>query len=154
MKNTLLIIGMGVSIALFSCGTSSVSPQTIERTIQYKQTANLTATSGGTITFAEIEDSRCPEGANCVWAGNATVDLEINPPKATASETQRIKLCLGDCNTLYPQSGFKEKDSKEAMLAGVKYRYTLEEVNPYPSVNTPISGKEAYSIKIKIEQIP
>jgi hypothetical protein len=61
-------------------------------------------------------------------------------------------MCLGDCNTLYPQAGFKETDTKEVTLAGIRYKFTLEEVNPYPSVNKPISGKEAYSIKVKIEE--
>ena len=25
-----------------------------------------------------VEDSRCPEGVNCVWAGNAKIEVEIN----------------------------------------------------------------------------
>lgn len=152
MKSNLLMIGIG--IGLLSCGTASVSTQTVERTIRYQETANLTAASGGTITFSDIEDSRCPEGAQCIWAGNATIGFELKPPTPTPAETQRLTMCLGDCSTLYPQSGFRETDSLEATVAGIKYQLTLQEVNPYPSVNKPIAGKEVYSVKIKIEEIP
>ena len=32
-----------------------------------------------TVKFVSlIEDSRCPEGANCVWAGNAKIKIEIS----------------------------------------------------------------------------
>lgn len=34
--------------------------------------------AGFKIKFVEmVEDSRCPEGTNCVWAGNAKVKIEV-----------------------------------------------------------------------------
>src|SRR5687767_2722486 len=32
-----------------------------------------------TVKFVSlIEDSRCPEGANCIWAGNAKIKIEVS----------------------------------------------------------------------------
>jgi hypothetical protein len=37
---------------------------------------------GLTIQFSDVdEDSRCPEGLRCVWAGNARIIIEINNNK-------------------------------------------------------------------------
>jgi hypothetical protein len=37
-----------------------------------------------TVKFLSVvEDSRCPEGANCIWAGNAKIKVEISDGKAT-----------------------------------------------------------------------
>ena len=34
--------------------------------------------AGFKIKFVEmVEDSRCPEGTNCIWAGNAKVKIEV-----------------------------------------------------------------------------
>lgn len=40
-----------------------------------------------------IEDSRCPEGANCVWAGNAKIKIEAG--KSGKKETFEVNTTLG-----------------------------------------------------------
>jgi hypothetical protein len=38
------------------------------------------------ISFASVpSDSRCPEGVNCVWEGNAEVALALRSPKKKAT---------------------------------------------------------------------
>ena len=47
--------------------------------------APATATQFGlSIQFVEASDSRCPEGARCVWAGHAKVSLHVIRQGATA----------------------------------------------------------------------
>lgn len=41
-----------------------------------------------------VEDSRCPEGVNCVWAGNATIKVSISLPDGS-SETFEMNTNLG-----------------------------------------------------------
>jgi hypothetical protein len=38
------------------------------------------------VTFKQVsQDSRCPDGVQCVWAGDATVHLDANPGQANAA---------------------------------------------------------------------
>lgn len=145
MKYIILILGM--SIALFSCSNNSVNKQQEEKVIHYKETVTLPVS--GTLTFAEVADSRCPEDVQCVWAGNATVDLQLRSAKAT-QETQVVKMCVGDCNTLYPKTGFREADTATVSLDVTQHTLILTEVNPYPNTTKP-TKKENYTIKLKIQ---
>lgn len=53
-----------------------------------------------TIKFVSlIEDSRCPEGTNCVWAGNAKIKIEVS--KGRAKETFEINTNLGPKGATY-----------------------------------------------------
>ena len=53
-----------------------------------------------TIKFVSlIEDSRCPEGTNCVWAGNAKIKIEVI--KGRAKETFEINTNLGPKGATY-----------------------------------------------------
>jgi hypothetical protein len=148
MKYTTLLLG--ASLLLVACKSDSITAQAVEKTIRYHETVSLTSDNPPTLTFAEVADSRCPEGATCVWAGNVLVDLDIKPTAAT--EPQRVQMCLGDCNSLYPKTGFRETDSAMVSIDQVKYRLILTEVTPYPSLSGANLSKEAYTIKLKIEE--
>ena len=72
------------------------------------------------IGFASVgEDSRCPEGVNCIWAGNAKVAVKLQKGKSTASV---------DLNT--------GVDPKRHSYMG--YEVTLVDLRPYPKVDTTI----------------
>lgn len=150
MKYTTLILG--ASLLLVSCKSGSITAQSVEKTIRYHETVSLTENNPATLTFAEIADSRCPEGANCVWAGNALVDLDIKPTATT--EPQRIQMCLGDCNSLYPKTGFRETDTAMVSVDNTRYRLILTKIAPYPRVSGAAFTKEAYTIQLKIEEAP
>ncbi len=46
------------------------------------------------ITFVSVlEDSRCPVGVNCIWAGNAKIQLKISQAKG-ASKTFELNTYL------------------------------------------------------------
>jgi hypothetical protein len=70
-----------------------------------------------TLTFQFVnvpDDSRCPEGAVCVWAGNAKVIIKISDTKDT------LNTYLNPKETTY--------DS---------YKITLSKLSPYPKVGVP-----------------
>lgn len=145
MKNTLLVLG--ISIVLFSCSNNAVNKQQEENVIQYKETVALL--TSGTLTFAEVEDSRCPENVQCVWAGNAIVDLQLRSGQAN-QEAQTVKMCLGDCSMLYPKSGFREADTIQVSVQGTSHTLILAQVSPYPNTTKP-TKKEDYTIRLKIQ---
>ena len=141
------VILLGISIALFSCKSDSIDAKLSDKTLKYQETLDLT---GGSLTFADIEDSRCPEDVQCVRAGEAIVTLQTRA-MPTINETQIVKMCLGDCLGLYPKGGFREADTANISLDGNKYRLILTEVNPYPNTTKSVQ-KTDYNIKLKVEQ--
>jgi hypothetical protein len=77
------------------------------------------------ITFSSVSsDSRCPTGAQCVWAGNAAIALEI----AKKKKKQVVV-------TLNTSSEPKEVDYK-------RYKIRLVALSPHPKVNEEIDQKE------------
>ena len=82
---------------------------------------------GLSIEFKDLlEDSRCPEGVTCVWAGNAQVALLLNDSQATLN------------TYLEPQ---------EMTISG--YRIELISVSPYPVYEQDIA-KEDYVAKLVV----
>ena len=67
------------------------------------------------VTFDRVaEDSRCPEGVQCVWAGNARVVLRLSKARRRAS-------------TMSLNTGV---DPKQARYRG--YEVKLVKLDPYP----------------------
>ncbi len=144
-----LAIIASACLLLFSCKSDSIEAKISDKTLKYEETLTLT---GGSLTFAKIEDSRCPEDVQCIRAGEAIVTLQTRG-LPTVNETQIVKMCLGDCITVYPKGGFREADTANISLDGTKYRLILTEVNPYPNTTKPVQKKD-YNIKLKVEQNP
>lgn len=63
-----------------------------------------------------IEDSRCPDGAQCIWSGRAVVELKLN-------SSESIMLGIGDLQTgtTSPVAGFYEYDDYKITLLEVQY---------------------------------
>ncbi len=78
-----------------------------------------------TITFKSVlEDSRCPTGAECVWAGNAKIVIEVSQTDIELNTTLEPK-----------QAGY------------LAYSIQLLAVNPYPKLNEQLQPED-YSIKL------
>ena len=60
-----------------------------------------------------VEDSRCPEGVNCIWAGNAKIKIEVS---------QKNQKEIFDINTNLGEKGVSFKD----------YAINLEKLTPAP----------------------
>lgn len=94
---------------------------------------------GVSIKFLEVvEDSRCPKGVNCIWAGRAIVKVEVTADGKTNKET----LIFGELRpgekkntTLY--------SSNEFAINGLT-------LNPYPSVEN--SEDTRYALLINEEK--
>lgn len=75
-----------------------------------------------------IEDSRCPKGVDCVWAGNAKVLVQIID--SAGKKTQKeIVFSGGTIAPLYTEDGI------EIILRGLA---------PYPNASSKINPKDYY----------
>ncbi|WP_419870305.1 hypothetical protein [Chryseobacterium sp. CT-SW4] len=94
------------------------------------------------VTFKGIsEDSRCPEGANCIWAGVAVANVEVMGV-ATRPMTLQLATLENAQRNYHQASNFN------------RYTISLVEVTPYPtSVETTktLQGKYRIGITIKKE---
>lgn len=71
--------------------------------------------AGLKITFSAVaEDSRCPTGVNCIWAGNGKIVLKVIQGRGKAADVQL------NTGTEPKQDRFQE------------YEVKLVELNPYP----------------------
>lgn len=78
------------------------------------------------ITFEEVsEDSRCPEGAVCVWEGRVVCLMKITEGEALYN----IELAQPGLSDEYVQETYKE------------YKFTFK-VEPYPEVDKEILNSE------------
>jgi hypothetical protein len=86
------------------------------------------------ISFSQVaEDSRCPTGVQCIWAGNARVVLKLN--KARRRSTV-MSLNTG-------------VEPKQKSYGG--YEVKLLELNPYPKEGAPIR-KRNYVAKLVVSR--
>ena len=92
------------------------------------------AESGIEIEFVRVvEDSRCPEGVDCIWAGRAVIEVKAGKAGAT-SETLTLST---------------DGEDKSFEFAG--YRIHLEKIAPYPKEGSQIA-EDAYTATFKIEK--
>ena len=92
------------------------------------------------ITFKGVsEDSRCPEGVNCIWAGAALAQVEV---MGTSTRPTILNLASMD----FPGRNYHQS----ADFNG--YTITLQDVAPYPKQQegtTALAGKYKIGITIK-----
>jgi len=89
-----------------------------------------------TISFDKVvEDSRCPNGVDCFWQGQAMIQLLVN----TSTTVDLIM-----------QAG-KEELAVDTLD---NFIYTLLDVSPYPDVkdNLPLP-EEAYIIEVQVDKL-
>lgn len=86
-----------------------------------------------TITFTKIlEDSRCPTGVQCIWAGNARIKLKLEQPSAGAA--------FIELNT---------SERYESRSAYLTYTIELLQLMPYPDASQPMEAS-AYCAVITV----
>lgn len=117
-----------LSIALAACDDpASVTPE-LGEDIPIGVGEQITFDEAGlTIQFREVvSDSRCPEGATCVWAGNANIRIVVEPPLTnTAVRTFALNSYL---------------DPQHISYAG--YTIRLVSLDPYPHIDKTIEPDE------------
>ncbi len=89
-----------------------------------------------TITFDKlVEDSRCPNGVECFWEGQATVQLLVN-------ESTTVDLIM--------RAGMEDlaKDTLD------NYIYTLLDVSPYPDMSDELPlPSEVYTVEVQVDKL-
>ncbi len=118
MKNLLLLSLLLISSLASAQPKAAPTPQIA---IKLEQGTSITL-KGKIISFETvIEDSRCPKYTNCVWAGQAVVQLKVTNQKGL--ETQR-KIIIGAA---------KGNESENRVLYK-NGNYTIEVIDllPYP----------------------
>jgi hypothetical protein len=112
----------------------SLVPATTEVTLRYGEDRQLD-NSVLRVTFVRVvEDSRCPAGVLCIWAGNAVVEIGI-----AAGMGPTVPLQIN-----------ATMDPRYADWNGV--RVTVLELAPLPRADTPIKPED-YSVKLRLEAI-
>ena len=77
------------------------------------------------ISFSDVaEDSRCPQGVQCIWAGNGKVILKVRKSRKPSAEMS--------LNTTF--------DTKQDVYQG--YEVKLVSLNPYPKKDHNIKKEE------------
>jgi hypothetical protein len=90
------------------------------------------------IKFVSVaEDSRCPKGVNCIWAGNARVILQIGKSKGAAGKLE--------LNTHPREAGDGTGGSYD------QYLIKLVEVAPYPVAEQTIKPG-SYTVTLNVSK--
>ncbi|RKT01541.1 hypothetical protein [Chryseobacterium defluvii] len=92
------------------------------------------------VTFKKVsEDSRCPKGVNCIWAGAAVAEVEVMGI-ATRPVTLRLATMDDAGKNLFSSAEFNS------------YTISLAEITPYPTAEggaKALNGKYKIGIRIK-----
>jgi uncharacterized Zn finger protein len=90
------------------------------------------------VKFVSVpEDSRCPKGVNCIWAGNVRVQLQVTKTK---SKPVKVELNLNP----------RDFPDGEAGGSG-DYKIKLVKVDPYPVADQPIKAGD-YTATLSISK--
>ena len=101
---------------------SVVSEPELGRPFEVKA-AEIVAIQGLRITFEGVsEDSRCPTGAQCVWAGDAAATFTLEKPPAAVMQ-----------GTLHTNERFERQTVYDHFVV------RLEDVKPYPKESVAIA---------------
>ena len=82
-----------------------------------------------------VNDSRCPEGVQCIWEGNAEA---------------RFKFVNPDESQIFFNLNTNRNFTRDTTIGG--YKFTLNTIYPYPSIKSIILHKN-YRAEIKIEKV-
>lgn len=132
MKNSILAV-----IILFSsfAFAQEETPETPKIGIKISK-GETVVLKGVTIKFLDVvEDSRCPEGVSCIWAGRAIVKVEVT----SGGKSEEKTLIFGEVRP------GEEKNTN--LYSSSKFSINGLTLNPYPTSES--SGKDTgYSLLI------
>ncbi|UOG74369.1 hypothetical protein MTX78_19900 [Hymenobacter tibetensis] len=135
MKTLLFLLTVWGLLGLMQCSKKDAEQLTLNDTIKLeskKSTTVKAADSNVQFTVSGISDSRCPANLQCIWAGEATVDVEL---RDAIGAVQNASLCLGDCRG--------KNDSATVVLNTIPHWLTLLAVEPGPAATGTSSAQTA-----------
>ncbi len=115
----------GFALALASGCSNAPAPGTpVRQTIALATGQSYKLDDGAQVRFANVvNDSRCPIGATCVWAGTATVNLGFRP----AGSSGELEIL-----TVLPGGVSPEDIASLLPVDTLGYRVTLVRLEPAP----------------------
>lgn len=132
----LILFEILLLVLLFCCKNElTQSPLVLDKSIElkYKELITNTDYQISIVLDSVLNDSRCPKGAECIWAGNAAVRFVYTSPKNTVSFV---------LNTLY---SFRT----DSLIDG--YRIKMTKLTPYPELGVNIKQGD-YKAEIEISK--
>jgi hypothetical protein len=131
-KATLLAVFVLLAASCGAENPSSPKPVALGTSFVLKPSESAKI-EGLEIAFEGVkDDSRCPVGVQCIWAGDAIVTLALRQAPA-ARETRQLHAV---------------QDGRETTYGG--YRVVLEALAPAPRADAPIAP-EAYRATLKVD---
>lgn len=133
-----------------SCGEDSSCPfdggravvPDIDRAVEIRIDRSVFIRSEGlTITFAEVEDSRCPRGVVCVWEGEGIAELRLRVVDGREAVVRP---------TVRPGTDPERFPWLTAYAFGLKI--SLLELAPYPDVDRPYD-RSRYTARLRFERV-
>ncbi len=124
MKNS-LIIGF-TSLLMFGCSSSADLNITFNVKAKINQVEHIV--NDLSLEVKNVNDSRCPEGCECIWAGEVAVYFTISDGQSS------IDTCLA--LPRHPKMQFRS------------WNVELESVNPYPICNYYFPGTSTINFKV------
>lgn len=75
-----------LAFSAVGCVNSQTGPDAVSgKPFELKAGVTASLPNGASLTFEKVnEDSRCPAGAQCIWAGDAVVAVTLKPSKGSA----------------------------------------------------------------------
>lgn len=89
-----------------------------------------------------VQDSRCPDGTQCIRAGEVTVELELSKE---GKETAQLQLSGP------PFGALEGSEERSPVAVWENYEITLQQVEPYPREGESIA-KEDYEVTVKVSK--
>ena len=119
------LLSLLLVIALAGCAHAPSGGKTQTFSLDEGQTGHLS--NGGKITFTNVvNESRCPTGVQCVWAGTATVRFHLVP--SSGGEAAEVLAVL-------PGGIGKDDVANLLPVDTLGVSVTLAELLPYPVAN-------------------
>jgi len=123
------LISAFLILSMFSCSSSGEKILSFSLKVKVNEEAGIS--NQVKILVTSVCDSRCPEGCECVWAGEANVFFKLNDQGN-----------LLDTNLVLP--------SRPRMVYK-NYSIELKSVNPYPICNYLVT--DDYTIQFLVENL-
>ena len=110
------------TLAAAGCFNGPTGPDAVAgKPFDLKAGAVSTLPDGSRLRFERVQsDSRCPMDAMCVWAGDATIAVTLNPPKGSTESREMHTQPTG------------------SQISYAGYTITLTALAPYPRSNQEI----------------
>jgi hypothetical protein len=139
MKTSSIIALLAIALSLTACNKDEEQSIQLNQIFELDYRKSKSFDQGDfTITFENlIEDSRCPEGAECIWEGRAVVEIKIQHETDIDLHTLATSNSIDGDNLLSVQHD--------------NYIIKLVAVHPYPTIASSPTNED-YSIELEITE--